>query len=144
MLTTGSVTTSTPLQWANNLVSSWHHLIDHNVKKFSYNKHLGTTSTFLCKKVLVVSGTQCNSPSKDDCLCILFWCKYVQLIIRHFFQIFSVDVRLVREHSSISWDMGVLHCVRTDTTCLHLRPYLPPQKATQITQERVVSLVVIF
>ena len=53
------LTTSTWIQRAKNLVSSWHHLIDHNVKMFSYNEHPATTSTFLCIKMLVVSGTQC-------------------------------------------------------------------------------------
>ena len=59
-LTTSSVITSTRIQRANNLVSSGHLLIDHNVKKFSYNEHPATTSTFSCIKVLVVSGTQCT------------------------------------------------------------------------------------
>ena len=30
--------------------------LSHNVKKFSYDEHLPTTRTFLCIKVLVVSG----------------------------------------------------------------------------------------
>ena len=58
-LTTSSVITSTRIQRANNFVWSWHYLIHSNVKKFSYNKHPATTSTFSCIKVLVVSGTQC-------------------------------------------------------------------------------------
>ena len=65
-LTMSSVTTSTRLQQANNLVSHWHYLIDHNIKKFSYNKHRDITSTFLCIKVLVVSGTQCITYLKFD------------------------------------------------------------------------------
>ena len=53
------VITSNRIQKAKNLVSSGHHLIDRNVKKFGYNEHPATTSTFSCIKVLVVSGTQC-------------------------------------------------------------------------------------
>ena len=59
-VTTSSVTTSNRLLWANNFQWNQHLLIDHNVKKFSYNEHPGSTSTFLCIKLLVVSGTQCT------------------------------------------------------------------------------------
>ena len=50
----------TRLLQANNLLSSLQHLTDHNVKKFSYNQYPGTTSTFLCIKLLVLNGTQCT------------------------------------------------------------------------------------
>ena len=55
-VTTSSVTTSNRLLWANNFQGNQHLLIDHNVKKFSNNEHPGSTSTFLCIKLLVVSG----------------------------------------------------------------------------------------
>ena len=59
-VTTSSVTTSNRLLWANNFQWNQHLFIDHNVKKFSYNEHPGSTSTFLCIKLFVVSGTQCT------------------------------------------------------------------------------------
>ena len=58
-LTTSSVTMSTWLLRANNVLYSQCPLINYNVKKFSYKEHGATTSTFLCVKLLVVSGTQC-------------------------------------------------------------------------------------
>ena len=51
---------STWIQRANNLVSSRHHLIDRNVKKFGCNEHVATVSTGSCIKVFVASGTQCS------------------------------------------------------------------------------------
>ena len=68
-LTTSSVTTSTQLLRADNFLSSLDPIIDYNVKKFSYNEHPVTTSTYLCIKMLVVSGTQCKStPSEIELL----------------------------------------------------------------------------
>ena len=83
-LTRSSVITSTQIQRANNLLSSRHYLIDCNVKKFTYNEHPDTTSTFSCIKVLVVSGTQCKDKPCDKiqsiftcCIskCSLFWLR---------------------------------------------------------------------
>ena len=36
------------------------HRIDYNVKKFNENEHPATTSAFVCIKLFVISGTQCN------------------------------------------------------------------------------------
>ena len=49
---------------ANNVLYSQYPLIDYNVKKFSYKEHGATMSTFLCVKLLVVSGTHCRVPTR--------------------------------------------------------------------------------
>ena len=60
-LTFGTLAFGLSMHWdttSKYLVSSLHHLIDYNVKKFSYNECPATTSTFSCNKLFVVSGTQ--------------------------------------------------------------------------------------
>ena len=79
MLTTSSVTTSTRLLRANNLLYNQYSLIDYNVKKCSYNEHPPTMNTFLCIKLLVIKGTHCSWELKSS----VHFCRQ----IRNFFTI---------------------------------------------------------